>query len=410
MLSGNTYYNQSAIHDLKEEFDKALQNYFMSIEFYKKANDKKGLAKAYLQAGVIYEKLNKLKLADYFFDLSLEISGYPKELHVVDSINRGMSSAEKIKDSKKMLEELETSSNKKLKAIVYYNLGYHFLKQERYKEAIVCLENSLSLKKDIGLESQRDKTLVLLGRSYLALKYDDEAIIYFKEALALTKKRQQKAEIQKYLSEAYEQKQDFKKALVYSKHYKRLTDSILQFQENERIAEITAQYETEKQAKEILQLKQENQEQELLISLKENKVWRWSLVALIAVLISVWLGGRYIKSLERVREVEQEKEHIAKKVEEIAVILNNKTKVYLKELKYIKSDGNYLEFVTDKKRIIDRNKIKAILEELPPNFVKVHRSYIINKNFVSAVSRSNVILQTNISIPLSRTFKKNLTT
>ena len=59
--------------------------------------------------------------------------------------------------------------------------------------------------------------------------------------------------------------------------------------------------------------------------------------------------------------VEKEKEHIAKKVEEIAVILNNKSKVYLKELKYIKSDGNYLEFITDEKKIIDRNKIKAIL-------------------------------------------------
>ena len=81
---------------------------------------------------------------------------------------------------------------------------------------------------------------------------------------------------------------------------------------------------------------------------------------------------------------------------------------FLKKLKYIKSDGNYLEFVTDSKTIIDRNKIKAILEELPPNFVKVHRSYIINKNYVSAVNRSNVILQPDINIPLSRIFKSNL--
>lgn len=408
VLNGNTFYNKAAIHDLNEEFDKALQYYLTSIDFYQEGNNKKGLSKAYLQTGVIYEKLKKLNLADYFFDLSIEVSGYPKKEHIVDSLNRGMSSAEKVEGSKQMLEELETSDNKKLKAIVYYNLGYHLLEQKKYKDAINYLENSLNLKNVIGLESQKDKTLIFLGKGYLGLNNTDKAIIFFKEALALTQKRQQKAEIQKYISEAYEKKQDYKNALVYSNKYKRLTDSIAQFKENERIAEITAKYETEKQAKEILQLKQENQEKNLLISQKENKIWRWSLAALVAVLASVWLGRRYMESLKRVKEVEHEKEVIAKKVEQIALILNNKSKIYLDLLKFIKSDGNYLEFVTEDKTIIDRNKLKDVLEELPPNFVRVHRSYVINKNFIESQNSTTLFLQPNIEIPLSRTFKSNL--
>jgi len=111
----------------------------------------------------------------------------------------------------------------------------------------------------------------------------------------------------------------------------------------------------------------------------------------------------------RIKKVEAEKKEIAKKVEEVAVILNNKSKVYLDSLKYIKSDGNYLEFVTTDKTIIDRNKLKDILDQLPPNFVHVHRSYVINKNFIEALNSRSLFLKPNIQIPISRTYKSNIT-
>jgi DNA-binding LytR/AlgR family response regulator len=57
---------------------------------------------------------------------------------------------------------------------------------------------------------------------------------------------------------------------------------------------------------------------------------------------------------------------------------------------------------------MDRNKLKTVLEELPPNFVRVHKSYIINKNYVQAHNSAKVILKPNIEIPLSRTYKSNL--
>lgn len=408
VLIGNTNYNQAAIYDLNEQFDKALEYYFYSIEFYKTANNKKGLAKSYLQIGVIYEKLDKLKLADYFFDASLEVIGNTNKKHLVDSTSRGMTSVEKTTESLKMLKELENGKNDKLKSIVYYNLGQSLMSEKRYREAINYFKNSIKIKKSINFSANTDKTYFLLGQCYYNIGSADNAILNFNQSKKENKKRSQEAEIEYFLSKSNELKQDYKKALFHSNNYKNISDSIALFRQNERIAEITAKFENQKQANKIIKLQQENQKNELEIYKQENLRWRWSIFALITSIIALWLGRRFMQSQERVKEVELEKAHIAKKVEEIAVILNNKTKVYLKELKYIKSDGNYLEFVTDEKRIIDRNKIKAILEQLPPNFVKVHRSYIINKNFVSAVNRSNVILQTDIDIPLSRTFKKNL--
>ena len=111
----------------------------------------------------------------------------------------------------------------------------------------------------------------------------------------------------------------------------------------------------------------------------------------------------------RIKEVEKEKELIAKKVEEKFIVLNNKTKVYLEKLHYIKSDGNYLEFYLENNLVIDRHKLKDVLTELPPNFIRVHRSYVINKNFIKSFNSTSIILQSNEEIPLSRTFKSNLT-
>jgi len=67
-----------------------------------------------------------------------------------------------------------------------------------------------------------------------------------------------------------------------------------------------------------------------------------------------------------------------------------------------------LEFVTENKKIIDRNKLKTVLELLPPNFVRVHRSYVINKNHINSRNSTSIIVNPDIEIPLSRTFKSNL--
>lgn len=407
VLKGNTTYNQAAIYDLKEEFDLALEWYFESKAHYEKANNQKGLARTLLQIGVIYDKLEKVQLADHFFSLSMSVSGYTNT-EDNGAINREAHPEELIKASQQMLSEIASSDNDKLKSIVCYNLGSHYLDQQQYVNAIEHLSQSIDLKKKSGYITQLDKLYTMLGKSYLGIDNYVSAISSFEEAMRLTSKRQEQAKLFSLLSKTYEEKGDFKQALNFANQFKFISDSIASFAENEKIAEITAKYETEKQAKEIIELKQINQEQDLQIATNENKMWRWSIAALVATLIAVWLGRRFVQSQKRVKQVEFEKEEISRKVEQLALILNNKSKVYLENLKFIKSDGNYLEFVTDEKTIIDRNRLKDILEELPPNFVKVHRSYIINKNFISAVNSASVTLQENIHIPLSRIFKNNL--
>ncbi|MDD7915542.1 LytR/AlgR family response regulator transcription factor [Polaribacter ponticola] len=110
-----------------------------------------------------------------------------------------------------------------------------------------------------------------------------------------------------------------------------------------------------------------------------------------------------------------------KKIEEIILYGTNKTEnisFNLNDLIYISSQGNYASFFiktgSETKEIILRNTLSAIIKELNKynNIIRCHKSYIINTNYVNAISgnargyylRSNSITQ---QIPVSRSFNKS---
>lgn len=74
------------------------------------------------------------------------------------------------------------------------------------------------------------------------------------------------------------------------------------------------------------------------------------------------------------------------------------------DILFIKSDGAYIEIQTAKKQFIQRKLLKEIEEELPANFIRTHRSYIVNRNYI--LQRSTSELQINEhTIPISRSYK-----
>lgn len=74
---------------------------------------------------------------------------------------------------------------------------------------------------------------------------------------------------------------------------------------------------------------------------------------------------------------------------------------------YIKGDAGYVEIYHAEGKIVQRKLLKELLSELPNNFVRVHRSYVINTLFVEARNATffNVAGQ---QIPISRGFKDQL--
>ena len=88
------------------------------------------------------------------------------------------------------------------------------------------------------------------------------------------------------------------------------------------------------------------------------------------------------------------------------IILKDKTKVYIADLMYVKSDDHYLNiYLSNGKNHFVRGKLSHIKEELPPNFIQCHRSYIVNSNFIKQVNGDSLILIDKTQLPLSRSYK-----
>ena len=76
------------------------------------------------------------------------------------------------------------------------------------------------------------------------------------------------------------------------------------------------------------------------------------------------------------------------------------------DILFIKSDGVYIEIHTKKEKIIQRKLLKEILEELPSNFARVHRSFVINEHYIEEQSYSTIKIN-GVEIPISRNYKKD---
>lgn len=76
-------------------------------------------------------------------------------------------------------------------------------------------------------------------------------------------------------------------------------------------------------------------------------------------------------------------------------------------IKYIEGNGNYLNFYTEKGKILSLMKMDEALHLLPDYFIRVHKSYIVNINEITTFSTTSVIINGRL-LPISKTFKKNL--
>ncbi len=72
-------------------------------------------------------------------------------------------------------------------------------------------------------------------------------------------------------------------------------------------------------------------------------------------------------------------------------------KVNLADILYIKSDSEYVMFYLENRKIMAYQSLKSLVETLPAaSFMRVHRSYIVNKNAVTGMKGRDLLIGTNI--------------
>ena len=107
------------------------------------------------------------------------------------------------------------------------------------------------------------------------------------------------------------------------------------------------------------------------------------------------------------KKSQKEVKHISQMVIKNYILLKDKTKVYINDLLYIKAEDHYIRvYTSDRKNHLVRGKLSDLEIQLPPNFVRIHRSYITNRNFVRQIQRQFLVLMDGTEIPISRRFQK----
>lgn len=82
-------------------------------------------------------------------------------------------------------------------------------------------------------------------------------------------------------------------------------------------------------------------------------------------------------------------------------------KIEFDQILYIESIKDYVRIHTTGKAIITKDKISAFIEKLPDSFLRVHRSYIVNTNKITAFTAKDIEIE-KIEIPIGEHFKSGV--
>lgn len=84
-------------------------------------------------------------------------------------------------------------------------------------------------------------------------------------------------------------------------------------------------------------------------------------------------------------------------------------RVHLDDIVYISSDTDYTEIHLSNRKVLSGESLKYWMEQFEgPQFLQVHRSYIINCNKVQSLSANQVRMTDDSKIPIGRTYKEEV--
>ncbi|QMU64961.1 MAG: response regulator [Flavobacteriaceae bacterium] len=126
---------------------------------------------------------------------------------------------------------------------------------------------------------------------------------------------------------------------------------------------------------------------------------------------------RFLKAVSRAKEKYELEQSIAPQANVSSGENNNdfifvkseyeNIKVNVQDIEYIEGLKDYIKIHLKEKSkpLLTLSSFKAILKKLPSNFIRTHRSYIINIDCIRALQKSNVVIN-DIRIPIGETYKE----
>lgn len=82
-------------------------------------------------------------------------------------------------------------------------------------------------------------------------------------------------------------------------------------------------------------------------------------------------------------------------------------KVSLDEMLWLKSDQNYTEVITPKKKYLVRGTVKETLDQLDHRFIRIHKSYVVNFEKITAINSISVMINQQ-ELPIGKLYKEEV--
>lgn len=248
------------------DLQKAIYYMKMGINIAEKNHFNVALAMLYDNYGVLIEMKNNLDSAAYFYNKALDY-----KIMLGDTIG------------------IPYSLNK---------IAGNYAMNGNFKKALAYLNSSDTYRNKEKGDYGRAENLVLRSEIYLMQGKTDSAVAAFSRCVQLSKKINNTNLLQycyEQLSDLYEEKKDYKKALENFRFHTAYKDTILNIKTNEKIVELQTAYETEKKDRLIASKALEIEE-------KNNLVLVLFGIAVLLILISIWIYRTQKQKRERIKK------------------------------------------------------------------------------------------------------------
>jgi|GEM_PF-1953138 len=413
--------NMAVTYYRLDDYKKAIDLNFQSLEIKKRLDLNKEVASNYQNLGLIYTRQGRNNEA---------LSNYLEALSINEKLGRHLSIAYNHFNIASIYQEIGKSSmalesyaraqsyfeeNKRIKELsgVYNNVGNVYYALEEYTAALDYYTKSYEIKDSLGLEKKLGNVLNNMGGVYEAQKQYRKAIEYFSRSVEIEQKYGHKTgesralfnlanahmklgefevaeptgikslaialEINNLdrisrayliLSEINELKGSFQEALRYEKLYVQYKDSLFN-EESMRVSEEV----TNKYLLQIEEIGLKEKEREVQLLKKEQLAQKWKIYSLFVSIVLLFLGGigiyRWQKNKARVKisRLNNEKRSIQEQsrlISDEAALRQKQNESLKNKLEYSNKElASYTLYLLEKNKFLE--DLKQEIKEGKPN-------------------------------------------
>ena len=161
----------------------------------------------------------------------------------------------------------------------------------------------------------------------------------------------------------------------------------------------------------VLEIKQDNSKVIMITSNPDFAVDSYNYSDIIDYLLKPITFERFYKSIEKYQNpslsTSLNVDHQLRKETFFVKDGNKWIQVQTKDLLYVKSESNYVILFTKNKQVMSLMNLKDLEKELPENFIRIHRSYIVNIKKIEFITADELSIESKL-LPIGAKYKNSI--